>query len=333
MAPDAVKLDVKDRKILYQLDLNCRQSLGQIAKKVGLSKQVVDYRIKRLEEKGIIKAYVTVMNTTKLGFYTFRLFIKFLRPTHETVKEIVGTLKRHKHVAWLIDCYGEWDLCFVFVNKSVEEFHHDLNEFLQKHRDHIRAKDISILSETYYCRRAYILGLEQDTSPYDTMTSPPGEIVKFDGDRLDWEILKQIATNARAELQHVAQKVGLSPKAISYRMKNLIKRGVIQNFRAVFDVTVLGYDYFKIALSIGSLTKQKEHELFTWLQMHPNVVFITKPIGQADYEFEVQAKGREEFWKIIDTLRERFKDIILTVTSQQFGPEHKFTYLPEITPV
>ena len=42
-----VDLDLKDRKILYELDLNCRQSNAQIGKKVGLSRKVVDYRIKR----------------------------------------------------------------------------------------------------------------------------------------------------------------------------------------------------------------------------------------------------------------------------------------------
>jgi len=49
-----VDIDLKDRKILYHLDLNCRQSNAQIGKKVRLSKEVVNYRIKRMEEEGII---------------------------------------------------------------------------------------------------------------------------------------------------------------------------------------------------------------------------------------------------------------------------------------
>ena len=54
-----VQLDLKDRKNLYHLDLNCRQSNTQIGKKAGLSRQVVEYRIKRMEEEGIIKGYWT----------------------------------------------------------------------------------------------------------------------------------------------------------------------------------------------------------------------------------------------------------------------------------
>ncbi|HLC80671.1 winged helix-turn-helix transcriptional regulator [Candidatus Woesearchaeota archaeon] len=40
-----MKLDLKDKKILYELDLNSRATLNEISKKVGLSKQVVDYRV------------------------------------------------------------------------------------------------------------------------------------------------------------------------------------------------------------------------------------------------------------------------------------------------
>jgi len=42
------KLDVRDRKILVELDEDARQSNNQIGKKVGLSKEVVKYRIDKM---------------------------------------------------------------------------------------------------------------------------------------------------------------------------------------------------------------------------------------------------------------------------------------------
>ncbi len=70
-----IKIDLKDRKILYQLDLNSRQSLTQIGKNVGLKKDVVSYRIKRLQDEGVIKNFWTVINTFKLGYNVFRIYI------------------------------------------------------------------------------------------------------------------------------------------------------------------------------------------------------------------------------------------------------------------
>ena len=55
------KIDLKDRKILYELDLNCRQSNTQIGKKVGLKRDVVSYRINRLQEEGVIKNFWTAL--------------------------------------------------------------------------------------------------------------------------------------------------------------------------------------------------------------------------------------------------------------------------------
>jgi len=70
-------LDTKDRKILYELDLNSRQSFSRLAKKVGLSKDAVRYRITSLEEQGVIQRFHTVINVSKLGFISFRIYMKF----------------------------------------------------------------------------------------------------------------------------------------------------------------------------------------------------------------------------------------------------------------
>ena len=65
--------DKKDQEILYELDLNARQSNAQIAKKVRLSKEVVGYRIKRMLEDEIIIGFYSVIDVTKLGYLTGRI--------------------------------------------------------------------------------------------------------------------------------------------------------------------------------------------------------------------------------------------------------------------
>ena len=64
---DKINLDLLDRKILYQLDLNARQSNAQIARKVKTSKEVVNYRLKRLEKENYILGYHTRINFWKLA--------------------------------------------------------------------------------------------------------------------------------------------------------------------------------------------------------------------------------------------------------------------------
>ena len=56
-------LDVKDKKILAELDTNARQSNSQIGKKVKLSKEVIKYRIDKMIEAGIIPPVIKVGNS------------------------------------------------------------------------------------------------------------------------------------------------------------------------------------------------------------------------------------------------------------------------------
>ena len=39
-----VILDLKDRKLLYELDCNSRQTVQQLSRKIGLSKDAVKYK-------------------------------------------------------------------------------------------------------------------------------------------------------------------------------------------------------------------------------------------------------------------------------------------------
>ncbi|MCH8022562.1 MAG: winged helix-turn-helix transcriptional regulator [Thaumarchaeota archaeon] len=50
-------LDKLDRKILFELDLNSRIPTTKLAKKLKVSREVVDYRIKRLTDNKYIRTF------------------------------------------------------------------------------------------------------------------------------------------------------------------------------------------------------------------------------------------------------------------------------------
>lgn len=57
-----------DRRILHELQSNCRQSSATIGEKVGLSSSACHRRIGILEERGLIEKYAARLNGEKLGF-------------------------------------------------------------------------------------------------------------------------------------------------------------------------------------------------------------------------------------------------------------------------
>lgn len=60
-------LDQKDRAILALLQENAKITVREIAARVHLSSSPVHERIKRMEEAGIIRQYVTLVDHTRVG--------------------------------------------------------------------------------------------------------------------------------------------------------------------------------------------------------------------------------------------------------------------------
>src|SRR3989338_9168493 len=107
---ESVELDLKDRKILFELDVDARQSLAEIGKKVGLSKEVVNYRINRLMEQGIIKGFYARIDASRVGFAVFRTFLRLQDITPEKEKEMIDYIVAKKPIGWCITVQGNWDI-------------------------------------------------------------------------------------------------------------------------------------------------------------------------------------------------------------------------------
>ena len=104
-----VDIDLKDRKILYELDLDCRQSNTQIGKKVGLKKDVVSYRINRMKEEGIITNFFTAINTFKLGYQVYRIYINFQYMSSQVKDKIIQHFISYRYVWAVISLKAEID--------------------------------------------------------------------------------------------------------------------------------------------------------------------------------------------------------------------------------
>ena len=62
-----IQIDRIDKAILHYMQANARMTNLQLADKVGLSPTPCLRRLKRLEESGLIRSHVTLLNADKLG--------------------------------------------------------------------------------------------------------------------------------------------------------------------------------------------------------------------------------------------------------------------------
>jgi Lrp/AsnC family transcriptional regulator for asnA, asnC and gidA len=151
------KIDLKDRKILFELDKNSRQPYSEIAKKVGLSKETCIYRINRLLSEKIITNFSTLIGLGNLGLFSHKIYFQLHGLTEEKKKELIFEFQKHKKINWVAESTGEFDLIIAILCKNIKEFDEEKNKVLQKYSEYIQNYYIGIMSETHIYNRDYLL--------------------------------------------------------------------------------------------------------------------------------------------------------------------------------
>lgn len=316
------KLDLKDRKILFELEQNSRQSLNEIAKKVRLKKETVFHRIKNLEKRGIIKNYLTEINIYKLGYQFYPILVKFQNTTPEIEEEIYQFLLNNKYMAWLTKCEGAWDVNFSLITKSNFQVNEFLDEFLSKYSQYVSDKHIFITTEIHYFKRGFWLN-KQTTQ----IVSTGGEkTIEIDGS--DFKLLTTMATEARKSLVELGETLKVNPKNISYKLKKLEKEKVIQGYRVLVDFTKIGYKFYKIWFLLKNMNPENLNKLMQHFRNHPNIIWATKTIGFYDFSIEMEVEDVLMFRSILNEIKEKFSNLIKKHESLLIFEEGTMNYLP-----
>ena len=236
-----------------------------------------------------------------------------------------------EQASWISKVEGIWDLNTGIFVKNVYEYRDLINEFLLKYSSFIERYDVSIVTREWSYHRDYLLNKKQKTSKPILMGFDPQKQYQIEIiDETDYKILKTILKNARMKTIDIARDIKTTEMVVRYRLKNLIKNGIIIGFKPFLNVHKLGYTYFKLHLTLQNLTPEKKKSIVNYIHQHPNTVHMTELVGGADLEAEFQVKTNEEFYAHVQELRLKFGDIIRDYEFMQYTQEYKFTYLPEM---
>ena len=125
------QIDGIDAKILNLLQGNAALSVADIADKVGLSSSPCWRRIKRMEETGIIKARVTILDREKLGL-DFEVFVavKLSLPNRENMEKFEKAVRNMPEVVQCAVVTGAVDFMLRVVTKDMHSYEDFLREVL-----------------------------------------------------------------------------------------------------------------------------------------------------------------------------------------------------------
>ncbi len=317
------KLDLNDWKILNQLDLNSRQSDSEIGKKTRISKQVVNYRIKKLIDEKIITSFAPHINIAKLGYSIHKIYLKFKSLIESKEQEIWNYITKQDNIVWAISCSGRWDLIFGIVSKDIEDFDKTLSEFMNKYSMYVAERAISVFNKASLHHRKWLLN-----ETHDTNWILGGKTEKIKIDEKDKKILKLLNENARTLIINIAEKIKISSSLAIQRIKKLKEQGIIGTFRIGLNREILGINYCKAFIYYQNKTDEKEKKLLDYCCSLKNILGVSQSIGPWDLELEFEVRNYDDFHNIMKEMKNKFS-LITNFETVYIEKEYGLSFLPK----
>ena len=304
------KLDVKDYKILRELDTNFRMSFSEIGKKVGLSKYSVALRFEKL--KPWMLHNITGINNELLGYTMIKVFYSLDFINEKVEQEISKEIKKHKNILWAARFYGNYDLAICLLVDNFNDAVSQITLFDDKFSKKINQKEIQIVYDHSFFRNNFI-----HSEPIKKEFKINKTNKKIILDKIEKKILTELRHNPRITILDISNKTRISTKTISKKIKNLEKNGVIMGYFLTLDPTKFNFNTFKLLFQINNAKDEKEFE--SYLSSIKNIKYITKMLGLWDYEIDCVFASTTELQKQIEIIKEKFPNILKKTTILSFG--------------
>ena len=118
-------LDELDIAILRELQDDGRLSNVELARRINLSPPATHARIKRLEEQGLIRQYVALLDPVQVG-YDMVCFVSISLQLHQS-EELEAMRRRISRMPEVLECFhvtGEFDYLLKVVVRNRQELQH-----------------------------------------------------------------------------------------------------------------------------------------------------------------------------------------------------------------
>ena len=120
-------LDELDKKILHIVQNDARISNAALAQRIHLSPPAAHARLKRLQERGLIREFVALLDREQLGYDLMALIhVTLAQHQRERVQEFRAAIQAMPQVLECFHVTGEYD----YLLKIVVRNRHELEQFL-----------------------------------------------------------------------------------------------------------------------------------------------------------------------------------------------------------
>jgi Lrp/AsnC family transcriptional regulator, regulator for asnA, asnC and gidA len=320
-------LDHTDKKILLSLIKKSRATITSISKETHLSREIVSYRMSKLEEEKIITGYIARINQPLFCSGVALVNCKLIRSNAQRFNEIISFIKNNASINWCIETCGSSDLALTILYNTPKDLADTVTALSNFIGHNLKEHKISLYIDEYKFDRSGII--TEKASAYSKH-----KVVTFDKsenkilDDIDIKIISMLAKNCRTKNIDMAKSFHVSEDIIRLRIRNLEKRQIITGYTISVDADKLGFEAYQMSINIEQMTDSVINKVKYYVQTNPYIVFCARTSGKYNLTLNIHAKNRIHFNEILLDIRNALPEII-DYEFQMDLKTHKEVFVPE----
>jgi DNA-binding Lrp family transcriptional regulator len=329
-------MDKIDKKILILLEKNSKLPTKKLAKECRISREVASYRIKKLQEKKIIKKYIAKLNQEIFTSGGANISIKLNWINEKRRNEIEKFFTEQKHINWFAILAGRYDYTLTIFYKDTSDLGNAIDEINSYLGKDLLSNSFSLYLKEYKFQRTPILESNINNNSYNNKSEKNQEIrfektkinnYKFDNN--DIKILRELSINSNQTYIQIANKINLNDETVRQKIKKLEKNNIILGYTIVIDAYKCGYEGYHILINLDNYTLELENKIKKEIISNPHVYFSAKMSGNYNIVFGIYSKDREHFKSILEEIKKILNKNIKEINIELQLNEKKEIYVPE----
>jgi len=317
-------LQANARKVMAALELRARDSFREIAAHTGLSEQLVQYHVRKAEQRGFILGYNALVDVALLG-YTFHII--YFRFFGLSSSEELKWLKKNSEapsVVLLSRNVGRWDATLGLVARSQSDLNAGLSEISRGIAGKVAEMIVTTEVECHYSS----LRILHPGKLVLKGSKVPTSIREIDD--IDRRILESLAKNCRIPVSALSEELELTAPAVQRRITKLEQDNVILGYRAKYDYEGLGYTQFRVQLKLGDSSIELFNRIKRAVLASGVVESASRYLGYADLDFRCHARSLIELSDFLSSIRDRFVKEIVQIEILPLFYWRTVNYMPKL---
>jgi len=323
-----MKLNLKQKKILKLLSINCRFTNKDIAKSVRLSEDAVRYQIDKLIKEERLGFFNTQFVHLNLGYSSYHHWIRLPK------KVPIDKIKEIPNVNSVNSSFGKFDYQILSYAKTKKQLKETIKRIKSLKPQEYKFSELIDLNKSFTNVIPSInIEVKIPNNPRkfeyelsDESYALPIKDIQTKLDKVDKKIIKVLIKSPRASYQEIHEETDINHETIRYRMKRYVKERLINNFGLIHDFKKYGLYSSYILYKAKNLNNE---ELKQYLEHNKNIMYGPKLKGDYDGIIYVLSENPTELGKIyaeiIDIIGSSLQEVDLII----WDKIHKYVQFPE----